>query len=67
MRPVRMADNLTTFNVLKASNSWIPQGLFRPVQGLLYFQLLILSKNSGLYNNIDVKRLTETDKVHYEV
>ena len=36
-----MADNLTTFMLrlssnLEASTSWKPQGLYRPVQGLLY-------------------------------
>jgi len=41
MRPVRRADNLTTFMCrlpwnLGASNSWKPQGLSRPVMGLLY-------------------------------
>ena len=40
MRPIRVAD-LTTFmhqlsRNLGASTSWIPQGLSRPVQGLLY-------------------------------
>jgi hypothetical protein len=40
-RPVRMADNLTTFMCrlsrnLGASTSWNPQGLSRPVMGLLY-------------------------------
>jgi hypothetical protein len=39
--PVRMADNLTTFMCrlswnLGASTSWNPQGLSRPVMGLLY-------------------------------
>jgi len=40
-RPVRTADNLTTFMYwlswnLGASTSWKPQGLSRPVMGLLY-------------------------------
>jgi hypothetical protein len=40
-RPVRRADNLTTFVCrlswnLRASTSWNPQGLSRPVMGLLY-------------------------------
>jgi hypothetical protein len=40
-RPVRRADNLTTFMCrlswnLGASTSWNPQGLYRPVMGLLY-------------------------------
>ena len=40
-RPVRRADNLTTFLCrlswnLGASTSWSPLGLFRPVMGLLY-------------------------------
>jgi hypothetical protein len=40
-RPVRRADNLTTFKCqlswnLGASNSWNPQGLSRPIMGLLY-------------------------------
>jgi len=40
-RPVRRADNLTTFvcrlsRNLGASTSWNPQGLSRPVMGLLY-------------------------------
>jgi hypothetical protein len=42
MRPVRRADNLTTFKRrlsrnLGASTSWNPVGLSRPVMGLLYF------------------------------
>ena len=41
-RPVRMVDNLTTSMCwlswnLGASTSWNPQGLSRPVMGLLYF------------------------------
>jgi hypothetical protein len=41
MRPVRKADNLTTFMCrlswnLGTSNSWNPRGLSRPVMGLLY-------------------------------
>ena len=44
-RPVRRADNLTTFMCrlswnLAASSSWKPQGLSRPVMGLLYLYLL---------------------------
>ena len=40
-QPVRRADNLTTFMCqlswnLRASTSWNPQGLSRPVMGLLY-------------------------------
>ena len=40
-RPMRTADNLTTFTCrlswnLGASASWNPQGLSRPVMGLLY-------------------------------
>jgi hypothetical protein len=43
-RPVRRADNLTTFMCrvswnLGASASWNPQGLFRCVMGLLYLYL----------------------------
>jgi len=41
-RPVRRVDNLITFRCrlswnLGASTSWNPQGLSRPVMGLLYF------------------------------
>jgi len=41
MRPVRRTDNLTAFmcrlsGYLGASVSWNPQGLSRPVMGLLY-------------------------------
>ena len=41
---MRKADNLTTFmcrlsSNLGASSSWNPQGLSRPVMGLLYFAL----------------------------
>jgi hypothetical protein len=48
MRPVRMADNLTTFMCrlswnLGASNSWNPHGLSRPVMGLLYLCFLQLT------------------------
>ena len=44
MQPVRGADNLTTFMCrlawnLGASASWNPQGLSRPVMGLLYLYL----------------------------
>jgi hypothetical protein len=44
-RPVRGADNLTTFMCrlslnLGALNSWNPQGLSRSVMGLLYLHLL---------------------------
>jgi len=40
-RPLRRADNLTTFTCrlswnLGASTSWNPQGLSRPVRGLFY-------------------------------
>jgi hypothetical protein len=45
-RPVRRAKNLTTFMCrvswnLGASNSWNPQGLWRPVMGLLYLYLYL--------------------------
>ena len=44
-RPVRRADNLTTFICrvswnLGATTSWSPRGLSRPVMGLLYLYLL---------------------------
>jgi hypothetical protein len=47
MRPVRMADNLTTFMCrlsrnLGASTCWGNQGLSRPVMGLLYLPLVTL-------------------------
>jgi hypothetical protein len=40
-RPVRRADNLATFmcrlsRILRASTSWNPKGLSRPVMGVLY-------------------------------
>jgi hypothetical protein len=40
-RPVRRADNLTTFTCrmskhLNSSTSWNPQGLARPIQGMFY-------------------------------
>ena len=43
-RPVRRADNLTTFVCrlswnLGTSPSWNPQGLFRPIMGLLYLYM----------------------------
>ena len=43
-RPVRTADNRTTFMCrlswnLGTSTSWYPQGLSRPVMGLVYFYL----------------------------
>jgi len=46
-RPVLRADNLTTFMCrlsghLGASTSWNPQGLSRPVMGLLYLYLAFL-------------------------
>jgi len=45
-RPVRRADNLTTFMCrlswnLGSSTSWNPQGLSRPVMGWLYLFFLI--------------------------
>jgi hypothetical protein len=45
-RPVRRADNLATFmcrlsSNLGASTSWNPQGLPRPVMGLLYLYLVL--------------------------
>ena len=45
-RPVRTADNLTTFMCrlswsLGASTSWSPHGLSRPVMGLLYLYLYL--------------------------
>ena len=48
-RPVRRADNLTSFMCglswnLRASTSWKPQGLSRPVMELLYFNALLLIK-----------------------
>jgi hypothetical protein len=47
-RPVRRADNLTTFKCrlsgnLGASNSWKPQGLSRPVMGLLYLFTFVIN------------------------
>ena len=47
MRPVRRADNLTTFMCLLswnlgASTSWNPQGLSRPVQGLHDISFLLI-------------------------
>jgi hypothetical protein len=49
MRPVRRADNLTTFMCrlstnLGASTSWTPQGLSRPVMGLLYLTFIQCSE-----------------------
>ena len=46
-RPVRRADNPTTFMcqlswTLGSSATWSPQGLFRPVMGLLYLYLYLL-------------------------
>jgi len=47
---VRRADNLTTFmcrlsRILGASTSWTPQGLSRPVMGLLYLISLVYAIN----------------------
>jgi len=49
-RPVRRADNLTTFLCrlswnLGASTSWNPQGLCRPVMGLFYLYLVRFNWN----------------------
>jgi hypothetical protein len=46
MRPVRRTDNITTFMCrlswnLGASTSWNPQGLSRPVMGLLHLYLIV--------------------------
>jgi hypothetical protein len=55
MWPVCMADNLTTFMCrlswnLEVSNSWNPQGLSRPVMGLLFFIFIgPLAPFIGLY------------------
>jgi hypothetical protein len=54
-RPVRRADNLTTFKCrlswnLGASSSWNPQVLSRPVMGLLYLNLYVQH-----YGNCDNK------------
>ena len=51
----RVADNLTTFICrlswnLGASTSWNPQGLFRPVMGLLYLFLLDSCYEHGARN-----------------
>jgi len=53
-RPVRRADNLTTFMCrlswnLGASTSWNPQGLSRPVMGLLYLYILCLDQHFQHY------------------
>ena len=52
-RPVRRADNLTTFMCrlsrnLGASTSWNPQDLSRPVMGLFYLYLLPLECEAGV-------------------
>jgi hypothetical protein len=57
-----MADNLTTFlcrlsRNLGASTSWIPQGLSRPVMGLLYLVIklgVILDIKSTALERLDV-------------
>jgi hypothetical protein len=48
MRPVRKADNLTTFKCRSSRNlgaltSWNPKGLSRPVMGLLIIIIIIIS------------------------
>jgi hypothetical protein len=53
-RPVRRADNLTTFMCrlswnLGASNSWNPQGLSRPLMGLYYLALHDVSQHLVTY------------------
>jgi len=58
---VRRADNLTTFmyrlySNLGASNSWNPDGLSRPVLGLIYI----------LYDGIDFKLLGPTGYVMHQ-
>jgi hypothetical protein len=59
MRPVRRADNLTTFMCrlsinLVASTSWNPKGLSRLVMELLYLYLLCYIKKykGGLKQNL---------------
>ena len=60
MRPVRGADNLTTFMCrlawnLGSSSSWNPWGLSRPVQGLFTIYFINHSNNSMLiYHGITV-------------
>ena len=56
-RPVRRADNLTTFMCrlswnLGASTYWNPLGLFRPVMGLLYLYFLHIYSIVSLYTAI---------------
>jgi len=53
-RPVRRADNLTTFMCrlswnLGASTSWNPQGLSRPVMGLLYIWRYVRKHNKDMH------------------
>jgi len=67
MRPVRRADNLTTFMCrlslnLGASSSWNPQGLSRTVMGLLYLCLLFYD-HKEVYRKIECNmKLTSTDR-----
>jgi hypothetical protein len=61
-RPVRKADNLTTFmghlsKYLGALTSWNPRGLSRPVMGLLYLY-------EGLLACSLVRVLSQTNTVH---
>jgi len=58
-RPLRRADNLTTFMCwlswnLEASTSWNPQGLSRPVMRLLYLYLY-LSQVWRIYYAINLR------------
>jgi hypothetical protein len=59
---VRRADNLATFMRrlswnLGASNSWNPQGLSRPVMGLLYLYLLLTCRNEQIFTSLSRVRL----------
>ena len=66
-RPVRRADNLTTFMYqlswnLWASTSWNPQGLSRPVQGLLFS--LYVFDDCGEYLNYERCRQLQYENVY---
>jgi len=67
-RPVRTADNLTTFMCrvswnLGTSTTWNPQGLSRPVMGLLY---LYLRKWSNTTLPIQTPHITSSNlRIHF--
>jgi len=71
-RSVRRADNLTTFMCrlswnLGASTSWNPQGLSRPVMGLLCFYVRVLyPEQATVLSNLDNENRRNTESFLFQ-